>query len=113
MDTKLLNEDTVYINALYAKETNYLDYSEVANYRIILYQMLVQEYKYILYGEELPNIFEIKGRTFIKDLEGILCFEPLDEEFVESVNASYEEKYQQIIRLSREKFKESNKIKIK
>ena len=69
--SKVLNDYTVIVNALYAKQTDYLNYDDIKEYKKLLYKMLSKEFKYILFETTLPDIFEIDDHMFIKLKDGI------------------------------------------
>lgn len=102
--SKVLNDYTVIVNALYAKQTDYLNYADIKEYKKLLYKMLSKEFKYILFETTLPDIFEIDDHMFIKLKDGIQSIDELDEEFIKKTNSIYSEEYQEIINISREKY---------
>ena len=108
--TWVLNDHTVIVNAFYAKQTDFLNYEDIENYKVLLYQMLTEKHKYIMFETSLPNIFEIKNHMFVKLKDGIQSIDELDEEFIDSYNSIYPEEYQEIINLSHSKYTEAKKL---
>lgn len=102
----VLRDYIVYINALYAKEENSITYSEISEYKTLLYRELKQKYKYIMFDSPEEKIIEIKNHTFIKANEEVLSVHELEEEFIADLNSVYPEEFQEIIDKSRKEYKE-------
>ena len=103
--TRVLNDYTIFANALYAKNTNYLEYTDIEEYRVLLYRLLREKYGYILFNSTEDNIINVYGQTFIKENEGIFSENQLNKESIEKLNSMYkEEDFQQIIKESRDKY---------
>ncbi len=94
----------VIANAFYAKKVDFLTYEEIDAYRKVLYKTIHEEYKYILFSECDDNSIEINHHHFIKHNNGIICFNQLDEEFIETINSIYPDDIQRLIKKSRKEF---------
>ena len=107
-------------NAFYAKQKNRLEYDELKEYKIALYQTLTKKYKYIMFSDKdnflpYPNRvsntkYDINGRIFIKLNDGIQLFsnDELNEEWINKVNSSYSSDEKKLIEESWQKY---NKVK--
>ncbi len=107
-------------NAFYAIQENRLEYDELKEYKIAIYQTLTKKYKYIMFNDK-DNIltyhnrvsdtkFNINGRLFIKLNDGIQLFsnDELNEEWINKVNSSYSSDEKKLIEESWQKY---NKVK--
>ena len=113
----VLHDYTVIANALYAKDTYYLRYEEIAQYRILLYQELTKRYKSIMFRDTDVQtlMLKINDHFFSKEPEGILALDKVDKEFIDSLNSMYPKDFKEIIDASRDKYneeteKEENKV---
>lgn len=110
----LVIPDNVFIsNAFYAKQTDFLSYDEMERYRVILYQTLNEEYKYVDFNFTDKNPIEIGELVFIKLNDGIQSFYEVTRESIEYINSIYPIKIRNLIKKSRDKFDEENKEKEK
>lgn len=105
----VLNDGVIIANALYAKETDSLNYEEIDNYKKLLYKLITEKHKYIMFKSSESKIIELENHTFIKRQDGVLCMEPLDEEYIELVNSIYPEDIRASIRTSHNKVKKLKK----
>lgn len=87
----VINDGVVIANALYANATDTLKYEEIDEYKQLLYRLIAEQYKYIMFKSSESRMIEIEDHTFIKHDGGVKCMEPLDEEFIESLNSIYPE----------------------
>ena len=103
--TRVLNDYTIIANALYAKNTKYLEYTDIEIYKVLLYRLLREKYGYILFDYTEDNVINVQGQTFIKEEKGILSWNKLNKKSIEKLNSIYKEKdFQQIIKESRDKY---------
>lgn len=100
-------------NAFYAKEAKYLEYKDITKYKEILYQTLTEEYRYVMFEDGNYDFLEIKNSLFIKEKGGIRLLGDLDEVSIESVNSIYPDDIQELIKKSRDRFRENPKQLIK
>ena len=107
--TMVLRDTTIISNALYAKKTNQLSYDEVKRYKILLYRMLVEKYKYILFDMNADNFIEENGKFFVKAHDGVSALSKIDDEYINKINSCYPVEAQDIIRESHEKFRDKPK----
>ena len=102
-------------NAFYAKNADYLEYKDITKYKEILFKIIVEKYKFIMFEQEIYDFVEIKNSLLIKEKDGIRIYGrgKLDEATIESINSIYPEDIQELIKKSREIFVEKNKQLIK
>ena len=105
----VLSDSIIIPNALYAKETDFLKYEEIDEYKKQLYKMITKKHKYIMFKSSESNILEVDNHFFIKEKDGVSCMDPIDEKFIEEVNAIYPEDIRTIINSTHSK--EKQKIK--
>lgn len=106
----LVIPDHVFIsNAFYARQTDFLSYDEMERYRVILYQTLNEEYKYVDFNFTDKNPIEIGEQIFIKLNDGIQSFNEVTKESIEYINSIYPIKAMELIEESRDKFSEKTK----
>ena len=105
----VLNDYIIVANAFYAKKTDFLEYSDIEIYKVLLYKMLNEKYKYIMFGHAESTVLEIANNILIKEENGIRCFNKFEEEDIKSLNSMYSDDVQEIIKLSREVYIEKSK----
>ena len=105
----VLRDTVIIANALYAKETDFLKYKEIEEYKKLLYQMITKKHKYIMFKSSKSNTLEIDDHVFIKEQDGVICMEPIDEAFIEEVNSIYPEDIRAIIKTTHSRGKQKIK----
>ena len=105
----ILSDGIIIANALYAKETDFLKYQEIEEYKKLLYQMITKKHKYIMFKSSESNTLEIDNHVFIKKQDGVSCMEPLDEAFIEEINSIYPEEIRTIIKTTHSRGKQKIK----
>ena len=105
----ILSDGIIIANALYAKETDFLKYQEIEEYKKLLYQMITKKHKYIMFKSSESNTLEIEDHTFIKGKEGVSCMDPIDEDFIRKVNSIYPEDIRTIIKTTHSRGKQKIK----
>lgn len=102
----VIDSKVVISNAFYAMQKkdgvcSTLEYNVVDQFKKILYQRITKKYRYVLFSTEDSNCIEIFEHTFIKENDGILCVNSLDDSFIKRVNSFYSSDIQNIIEQSR------------
>ena len=105
----VLSDSIIIPNALYAKETDFLKYEEIDEYKKQLYKMITKKHKYIMFKSSESKTLEVDDHIFIKEKDGVSCMDPIDEEFIKELNSIYPEDIRTIIKSTHSK--EKQKIK--
>ena len=113
-------------NAFYAKQTDFIDYEELARFRTVLYQTVTKTYPYVMFNEPKScwpyperveeTRYEIDDKIFIKGNEGVMLFsnDVLTKEWIDKVNYYYPDDIKEFFVEAREKYIEKGpKKKIK
>ena len=103
----ILTDSIIIANALYAYAKESLTYEEIEKYKKILYKIITEEnkYNYVMFKRSESNTLNIEDHTFIKMEVGVQCEEPIDKEFIESINSIYPKNIRDNIRTSHNKVK--------
>lgn len=103
----ILSDSIIIANALYANETGSLKYEEIEKYKKLLHKIITEKHKYnyVMFKSSESNILNIEDHTFVKNEYGVQCEEPIDEEFIESINSIYPEDIRDNIRTSHDNVK--------
>ena len=105
----VLSDSIIIPNALYAKETDFLKNEEIAEYKDLLYKMIIKKHKYAMFKSFESSTLKIGNHTFIKENDGVSCMDPIDEEFINELNQNCPEDIRTIINSTHSK--EKQKIK--
>ncbi len=102
----VIDDKVIISNAFYANLKKFnqylLDYDEVEKFKRILYKEIVKKYRYVMFSEDESNYIDVYEHLFIKENAGIVCFNEIDDSFINKVNSIYTEDIQKIIELSRD-----------
>ena len=118
--------EIIIANAFYAKQTDFIDYEELARFRTVLYQTVTKTYPYVMFNEPKSfwpyperveeHLYEIKGKTFLKENTGVIFCTggELTKEWIDKVNYYYPDDIKEFFVEAREKYIEKgSKKKIK
>lgn len=105
----VLSDSIIIPNALYAKETDFLKYEAIDEYKKQLYKMITKKHKYIMFKSSESNILEVDDHFFIKEKDGVSCMDTIDEKFIEELNSIYPEDIRTIIKSTHSKGKQKIK----
>ena len=112
MEDKLYSfSDKIFIaNAFYATQEVRLSYEKIQEFKIMFYKIYTQRfYKYVMFSNSEGNFLDIYDHLFVKENDGILCCNDLDEEFINEVNDIYPQAIQDILSDVRDLFIEKQK----
>lgn len=109
-------------NIFYAKQADFVDYSELFDYKVTLYNTLTRKEKYVTFNDPKSfypynndrveeTMYEIGKNVFVKENNGILSLHGsfFDDDLINSVNNIYEKDIIKLIDESRDIFKKNNK----
>lgn len=102
----VLSSKVIISNAFYAifgsrnTAMSTLDYTTIEYYKTILYKMISKVCGYVMFSSNESAYIEIYNHYFIKNLDGVVCTDDLDESFINKVNSIYSSDIQEIIKKS-------------
>ena len=99
-------------NAMYAKGVSQISYDDIYEFKKIIYRNIIADYyPYVMFNDiNNETIFSKYGKDiYIKETNGVLLFNDLDEEFMNKINGIYPKELQSVIKKSRDMFKEEPK----
>ena len=102
----ILHEYIIIANAMYAKDTDFISYKDICDYKKILYKNLKEKYKYIMFDSTDECYIKVNEHTFIKLLEGIQSLDIIDDKFIDDINSMYPNEFKEIIEISRAEYLE-------
>lgn len=110
IDSKVIISNAFY--AMHKKDDvcTVLEYKFVDQFKKLLYQRITNKYRYVLFSSEDSNCIEIYEHIFIKENDGILCVNSIDDSFIDKVNSVYSSDIQNIIEQSRSEMKKIQQI---